>query len=337
MAYTASALSFMLENLSKPVVVTGAQIPISELRNVAVDNLLGSMLMAGHFEIPEVTLLFRGCLMRGNRTWKESSKRMESFVSPNLDLLAKVDFDIEVEWDNILPMPADPLMVHSHLETNLAVVTMFPGIPPQLLAAQLAPPVAGAVLQTYGSGSMSESPAILEVLLTASKQGVLLVAITQCARGSVENKLGDDNILQAADVIGLGDMTLEAALTKMAVVLGHGMSIEKARAAMAHNLAGELAVRAAEQHLELSSGAFVRAVGKALGSFGPESQEQIQKVLLPMLVCSAASAGDVSQLQGFCRTGESLDCVDHDQRSPLHVASAEGHEACVKFLIEKKI
>merc|ERR1719502_2003242 len=103
MAFTASALSFMLENLSKPVVVTGAQIPISELRNDAVENLLGALLVAGHFEIPEVLLFFRSSLMRGNRTWKESSHNLQGFSSPNLPPLAAVGITIDVKWDNVLP------------------------------------------------------------------------------------------------------------------------------------------------------------------------------------------------------------------------------------------
>merc|ERR1719265_1240376 len=115
MAYTASALSFMLENLSKPVVVTGAQIPISELRNDAVENLLGAMLVAGHFEIPEVALFFRSSVFRGNRTWKESSTSLEGFSSPNLKPLAKVDITINVEWENVLPMPTEDLIVHKEL------------------------------------------------------------------------------------------------------------------------------------------------------------------------------------------------------------------------------
>merc|ERR1719265_2586580 len=143
MAYTASALSFMLENLSKPVVVTGAQIPISELRNDAVENLLGAMLVAGHFEIPEVTLYFRSSVFRGNRTWKESSHSLDGFSSPNLGPLATVSITIDVDWDNVLPMPTDPLLVHTNLVTNIAVITLFPGVSPTLLRAQLAPPVVG--------------------------------------------------------------------------------------------------------------------------------------------------------------------------------------------------
>merc|ERR1719454_518744 len=121
MAHTASALSFMLENLAKPVVVTGSQIPISELRNDGVENLLTGLLVAGHFQIPEVLIYFRSRLLRGNRTWKESSHSLDGFCSPNLPPLAKVSITIDVEWDNVLPMPTEPLIVHTELVSDIAV------------------------------------------------------------------------------------------------------------------------------------------------------------------------------------------------------------------------
>merc|ERR1719456_1973784 len=109
MAYTASALSFMLENLSKPVVITGSQIPISELRNDAVENMLGAMLVAGHFRIPAVVIYFRSRVLRGNRTWKESSHSLEGFSSPNLPPLGTVSTTVDIDWDTVLPMPVEPL------------------------------------------------------------------------------------------------------------------------------------------------------------------------------------------------------------------------------------
>merc|ERR1719265_2620582 len=185
MAYTASALSFMLENLGKPVVVTGAQIPISELRNDAAENLLGAMLVAGHFDIPEVVIYFRAMVMRGNRTWKESSRSLDGFRTPNMPPIARVGVTIDVDWDNVLPMPTEPMIVHTNLVADIAVITLFPGISPLLVRAQLAPPVKGAVLLSFGSGHAPEIDDLKNVLIDASTRGVLLVNVTQCRHGGV--------------------------------------------------------------------------------------------------------------------------------------------------------
>jgi len=338
MSHTASALSFMLENLCKPVVVTGSQIPIAELRNDGIENLLDSMIVAGHFQIPEVLLLFRSRVFRGNRTWKESSHSLEGFHSPNLPALATVSITIDVDWDNVLPIPTSPLIVHTNLVTDIAVVTLYPGVSPTIVRAQLAEPVRGAVLQTFGAGNAPEVKELLDVFREASARGVLLVNVSQCRNGGVSSGAYAASAgLVQAKVAPLGDITLEAALTKMAVVLGRGMSVEAARVAMRRNLAGELADQEADIHLmSLSSAAFIRAVGKAMGTFGQESRAQIQKALLPVLACSAASSGEISELAGIFRIGESPDCCDYDNRAPLHIAAAEGHKDCVKFLLEKQ-
>jgi len=341
MAFTAAALSFMLENLAKPVIVTGSQIPISELRNDGVENLLDSLLIAGHFHIPEVLLVFRSKVLRGNRTWKESSHALDGFSSPNLGPLANISITIDVDWDNVLPMPTDPLIVHTKLVTDIAVITLFPGISPPLVKAQLAPPVVGAVLQTFGAGNAPEDPELLQVLTEASNRGVLLVNVTQCRHGGVAaGAYAAGAGLVLAKVVAMGDVTVEAALAKMSVVLGRKedgkLSIEAARKAMCVNFAGELVDQQNDKKISLSSNAFIRAIGKALGTFGPESRANIQKVMMPVMACSAAETGDVAELQGVFRVGESPDCSDYDQRAPLHIAAAEGHVDCVNFLIEKK-
>lgn len=226
--------------------------------------------------------------------------------------------------------------MHTKLESNIAVVTLFPGISAALVRTQLAPPVTGAVLQTFGAGNAPESAELLEVLREASKRGVLLVNVTQCRHGGVAaGAYAASAGLVKAKVVAVGDITLEAALAKMSVVLGRGLSIEAARTAMSSNLAGEIEDKGDEKLLSLSSTAFIRAVGKALGTFGQESRANIQKALLPVMACSAAGAGDVTELAGIFRVGESPDCCDYDSRAPLHIAAAEGHLDCVSFLISK--
>lgn len=124
MAYTASSLSFMLENLRKTVVVTGSQIPISELRSDAVDNLLGSLMVAGPFMIPEVVIYFDNCILRGNRATKESSNKIHAFDSPNFDPLAIFNVNLKIDWHRVLKYSTGPFRVFTKFDTNISQITI---------------------------------------------------------------------------------------------------------------------------------------------------------------------------------------------------------------------
>ncbi|KAJ2890334.1 hypothetical protein IWW38_004192 [Coemansia aciculifera] len=244
MAYTASALSFMLQNLGKSVIVTGSQVPIAEVRNDGIENFLGALTIAGHFVIPEVALYFNNKLFRGNRCVKIDAMDFEAFSSPNLAPLVKVGVHIEVNWPEVLrPNAIEPFCAHKQMDTNVATLRLFPGISASAVRAFLAPPIRGIVLETFGAGNAPDArPAILEALTEASERGVAIVNVTQCQRGNVSDLYATARGLTKAKVVPGRDMTSECALTKLSYLLGRGFSPEKCRDLLGRSLRGELTI-----------------------------------------------------------------------------------------------
>ena len=155
MAYTASYLSFMLENLGKSVIITGAQIPLCGHRTDGVSNMVGSILLAGNYVIPESALFFDHNLFRGNRTEKKNSEGFSAFVSPNLAPLVQLGVDIDIDWTLVRPDPSpeQPLSIFLDMEPHIALIRLFPGITPESIKSHLNPPIKGGVLMTYGAGN----------------------------------------------------------------------------------------------------------------------------------------------------------------------------------------
>ena len=214
MAYTASALSFMLVNLRKTVVLTGSQIPLSEIRNDAVNNLLEALTIAGHFEIPEVCLYFDNMLFRGNRSRKIDASGLGAFQSGNFPPLAQVQVRIEVSWHLVRAAPARSLKLRVIEEQNVASLRLFPGITVETLRNFLKPPLRGLVLETYGSGNVpSTRQDLLDVLQKASERGIIIVNCTQCFQGGVTGDYAAGSVLGDIGVCSAKDMTPEAALT----------------------------------------------------------------------------------------------------------------------------
>lgn len=240
MAYTASALSFMLSGLGKPVILTGAQIPLEHLRNDALDNFLGALVIAGHYAIPEVAIYFHHKLLRGNRSTKVDATGLESFASPNHPPLAEIGVDVDVRWE-LVRERGSALEVRTELSPHVAALRLYPGITRAVLENFLRPPLEGLVLETFGSGNApARDGEVMSVLREATERGVVIVNVTQCLRGRVSPSYAAGRALMDAGVVPGGDMTPEAALTKLAFLLGQGLPPEEARTRASRSLAGEL-------------------------------------------------------------------------------------------------
>ncbi|PIA18119.1 asparaginase-domain-containing protein, partial [Coemansia reversa NRRL 1564] len=335
MSYTASALSFMLQNLGKSVIVTGSQVPIAEMRNDGIENFLGALTIAGHFVIPEVSLYFNNKLFRGNRSVKADAMDFDAFMSPNLPPLVKVGVDIEVNWPEVLrPNAIEPFFVHKQMNSNVATLRLFPGILPSAIRAFLAPPIAGIVLETYGAGNAPDTtPAILEALAEASKRGVVIVNVTQCQRGNVSDLYATARGLTRAQVVPGRDMTSECALTKLSYLLGRGFSPERCREMLSRSLRGELTVV-----VELGSGQITASEHGPMSHDTVTERASIYRSFFPVLLCAAAATGD---LQGMYLLEEALNkalevtCYDYTGQTPLHSAVRSGQLPCARFLMKR--
>ena len=247
MAYTASALPFMLEGLRKPVLITGSQIPLGEVRNDARENLITSLLIAANYEIPEVCLYFGGKLLRGCRSTKVSADGFAAFDSPNFPPLGTAGIDIEVSWNLVRKSNGQgALRVHELRAPVVSALRLFPGISPDLLRNVLRPPLQGLVLEAYGIGNGPDQDRnFLAAIEEATSRGVVVVDCTQCLEGAVDlGEYATGTALARAGVISGYDLTAEAALAKLYYLLSRGESPEAVKRDMQRDLRGEMTVRA---------------------------------------------------------------------------------------------
>ncbi|MBP8622037.1 asparaginase [Bacteroides sp.] len=249
MAYTASALSFMLENLSKPVILTGSQLPIGMLRTDGKENLITSIEIAaaknpdGTAIVPEVCIFFENHLMRGNRTTKINAENFNAFRSFNYPPLARAGIHLKYEPSRIRHSDATkPLKPHYLFDTNVVILTLFPGIQESIISSLLhVPGLKAVVLKTFGSGNAPQKPWFIKQLKDATDRGIILVNITQCSSGAVEMERYETGIqLLQAGVISGYDSTPECAVTKLMFLLGHGLSNQEIREKMNSCLIGEI-------------------------------------------------------------------------------------------------
>lgn len=358
LAYTCSALSFMLQNLGKPVIFTGSQSPMSELQNDATDNLLGSLIVAGHFNIPEVCLFFNYKLFRGNRATKVSATDFAAFASPNYEPLATISATgTHVSWHLVQrPTQVQPLSLQTNLlTTHVACLRIFPGIRPEMVDAVLrVEGLKGLILETFGTGNAPGGPdsSMTNVLASAVQRGIVIVNVTQCLSGNVSPLYAPATMLGRRGVIFGYDLTTEAALTKLSYLLAQpDLSLEQVRKQMSVSLRGEL-TNLGQTQFEHPSGQELSpqittftAMGYAI-SVG--NLESVKAMLEPhaatllsevdymgnTLLHIAAAAPDVEILRELLAKGASVHVRNHAGHTPLFLAADGGSREHVLALLE---
>ena len=249
MAYTASAMSFLLENLNKPVIFTGSQLPLGMIRSDGRENLLTAIEIAAARQddtpvVPEVAVYFENKLFRGNRTFKYNAENFSAFMSGNLPPLAEVGVYIKYNANVILKPKFKALKTHSRLDNNITILKLFPGISPEAVSAQLSiNGLKAVILETYGSGNAMTDEWFLDMIRKTVEKGIIVYNVTQCKAGSVDmGKYVTSRELREIGVLSGFDITTESAAAKLMYLLGTGLGKEDVVKLLKVSIRGEITV-----------------------------------------------------------------------------------------------
>jgi L-asparaginase len=249
MAYTASALSFMIENLAKPIIITGSQLPIGVIRTDGKENLVTAIEIAASKKnnlpkINEVAIYFEYRLYRGNRSHKNNAEQFEAFISPNYPILAEAGVNISYNSMVLLETPSKPVQFHKMLDSSVVVLTLFPGITEDVVSGILAiKSIKAIILHTFGSGNAMMEEWFVKLLLNGIQNGIHIVNVTQCETGTVkQGHYETSSALEKIGVISGKDITLEAAIVKLMLLLPKKLNQQAFKLAFETSMAGEISL-----------------------------------------------------------------------------------------------
>lgn len=249
MSYTASALSFMLENLTKPVILTGSQLPIGIIRTDGKENLITAIEIAAAKKnnkpiVTEVCIYFEYKLYRGNRTYKYNSEHFDAFKSPNYPALAEAGVNIQYNAQALLKPGKKAFKVHTQLDNDIAVLKLFPGLSKKITEAILnAPGIKAVIIETFGAGNSSTDEWFTTALKKAIDRGIIIFNVTQCSEGKViQGMYETSSHLKKLGVIGGEDITFESAVAKLMYLLGQKLPLAKSKQLLQNNLRGEISI-----------------------------------------------------------------------------------------------
>jgi len=248
MAYTASALCFLLENLGKPVILTGSQLPLGVMRTDGRENILNSIEIAadtrdGRPCVPEVCIYFENSLYRGNRAYKDNAEHFNAFTSSNYPKLAEVGVFIKYNHQYIKELPKEKLILHTKMDDNIAILKLYPGITSPAVSSLFSTPgLRAVIMETFGAGNAPSNTQFLDLLKDATDKGIIIVNVTQCkGGGAVElGRYATSLELRNLGVVSGHDITTEAAVSKLMYLLGEGLDNKEVKHWMEIPLRGEI-------------------------------------------------------------------------------------------------
>ncbi|CAD8187753.1 unnamed protein product [Paramecium pentaurelia] len=332
MAYTASALSFMFQNLSKTVILTGSQVPLSQPRNDGFTNFLNALTIAGHFTIPEVLICFQDKLLRGNRAQKVNSSSLDSFDSPKFTPLGYFGVNISIKWDIIMKNPNEEnLQVNKKFCTNISLIRLNPLLNHVTLNEIFKnEKLKGVVIETYGAGNMQTEEKFCNEIAQAAKRGIVIVNISQCHTSQVEMIYETGIIFENMGVISGGDMTSQAAFTKLGYLLAQTDDVDKVKDEFQRNIRGELTESGGTAETE----PFLMALSSAIKQ--QHSKIDLNKDLVfPNILCQICVQKKKLSSMKLSKIEINYKAQDYDKRSILHVAAREGSLEIAELILRK--
>lgn len=335
MNYTACVLSFMFENLNKTVIITGSQIPLLEMRNDALKNMIDSLTIAGLYHIPEVTIMFDSKLFRGNRTIKNDNLGLKAFESPNMRPLAQTKINIKVNWDLILPPPTEEFAFFENLESRITVIKMFPIIKDSTFESYFKPFIKAVIIETYGTTKFPKHrPKLISIIEEALKRGVIIINVSQSRKNSGFN--AEDEPLETFGILSAVDMTVECCLAKLSYLLGKGYSNQEVKALFKENLRGEMTIFQPE--LSLHSNKFVNALLTIMNENKKnEENYNLASTLLPTIINELVEKNNYSLLVKLKKIIKLTNFKHFGRKNPLHYAAINGNLQMAKFLLKCQI